>query len=107
MMTLLPTGEQLRDKGVAQVTANANLDDGGVWNRQARTLILELSANGVEFTAEVIRSKIGDPPRKNCMGALFLWGIRQGHILHVRDVKPIRASSHASKIGVYRRVVRL
>lgn len=92
-------GEMLRDEGTAAVREAQDRDDLGEWNEAASKVLVRLALSGRPFTAEDLREFVGDPPRANAMGALFL---KHRKVLQlVGWVKPLRPSGHASMIRQY------
>jgi len=97
----MATGLELRDAGVAQVERNTP----EWWKAEAARAIATLAAAGRDFTAEDVRAVAGDPPsHPNAMGAAFLRAASEGAIIKVGYRSPVRKSSHASVIAVWRGV---
>jgi hypothetical protein len=95
----LTMGQVLRDVGTESVSANTPPD----WRGACDRAILLLAAQGKTFTAEDVRLVVGDPPNHpNAMGARFLAAARSGLIEKLGYGKPVRASSHASVIAIWR-----
>ncbi len=69
----------LRDKGVAQVEANANPD----WKAEVGEVIRQLALTGREFTSDDVWEKMQGKsvtPEPKAMGAAFLRASRRGLI---------------------------
>jgi hypothetical protein len=93
-----PTGEQLRDNGMAAVES-ATPDD---WKDRADSVIRACAASGRDFTAEDVRTWAGDPPRPNAIGARFMAALKSRIIERTGWVRAKRAEAHARAIPVYR-----
>lgn len=95
------TGKELRDAGITSVEKNTPQ----WWKDACDRAIHTLAARGVEFTAEEVRSIVGDPPNHpNAMGARFISARRQGVITLVGYKTSIRASRHANVLKIWRGV---
>jgi hypothetical protein len=91
------TGEDLKEKGMAKVTASTSPD----WKAQTEDAIFHLSLKGIPFTAEDVRSRISEPPHPNSLGAMFSKAVRAKTIHRISYIKAKRPSAHARIIAVY------
>jgi hypothetical protein len=98
MSQLSLTGIELRDAGVSSVTEHTP----GEWRSAADQAIVALANKREPFTADDVRELVGDPPNHpNAMGARFLDAVRAGIIRQVGRSLPVRASRHASSVGLW------
>lgn len=95
-MDELAEGRQLRDEGMAAVSANpAN----AMWRGQAEDALRVLASAGRPFTAADVVRLAGLPPSHNAVGALFNAAKRAGRIKHTgRWVRSPRKASHAREL---------
>lgn len=90
---------ELRDAGVEVVDAAVS----EAWKRDADLAIDELAKSGNSFTAEDLRSMVGDPPNHpNAMGARFLKAAKRGLIIRVGYRQSQRESLHLHPIAVWK-----
>lgn len=89
-------GRQLRDEGVAAVSANpAN----ALWRVNAEDALTYLIATGRPFTAADVIERAGMPPTPNAVGALFIGAKKSGRIKTTGQWrKSPRAVSHAREL---------
>lgn len=93
------TGKDLRDEGVVSVDGHTP----EAWRDSAQLLIAQLASTGQPFTAEDIRSAVGDPPNHhNAMGAQIIGAAKAGLIEKIGYTQPTRRSRHASVMAVWR-----
>lgn len=100
-MSIQPTltGDDLRDAGTSQVSANTPSD----WKAECDRAIQFLASSARTFTAEDVRAIAGDPPNHpNAMGARFLAAAKANLIERVGYQKPVRATRHANPLAVWR-----
>jgi len=95
-----PTATQLRDEGIASVTAREQ-----TWLEAAHALIARYPTN--EANAEELRDfvdeRIGGPAHHNAYGGLFIGAVRKGLLTNLEVyVRSTRPASHGRKIPVYR-----
>lgn len=89
----LDRGRQLRDQGIATVSANPANDD---WRNRADVEMRRLVTRGEPFTAADLIDRTGMPPSPNAVGAVFHTAKRAGLIKGTgRWVKSRRPASHA------------
>lgn len=74
------TGEQLRDSGIALVTANNK-----EWMVEARQLLNVVVWKGQQVTGEEIKKRmllvgLQQPKSKNCWGALIKWAVNHRYL---------------------------
>ncbi len=93
----LPSGQELRDNGIALVDGAEPL----AWKAKADAAIATLAASGLEFTAEDVRAIAGDPSRPNAMGAAFNRAAKTGTITYVRHAPSSRPTLHRCAIRVW------
>ena len=67
------------------------------------SLIMTITANGEEVTAEDVREWIGDPPSPNAFGAVFMAACRSGLIVKTGYRQSKRKERRAGLVGVYKR----
>jgi hypothetical protein len=91
------TGEDLRDEGIERVTANTPSE----WVDHCDAVIATMARSGREFTAEDLRSWVGEPPHPNAWGGRFIAAIKRGWIHCVGYRKAKRAKAHARVVAVY------
>ena len=73
------------------------------WQEAARFAVYRFGFRDVEFTAEDIREKAGDPPSSpNALGALLHGLEAEGKIRVVGHRRSARPSSHGRRILVWR-----
>jgi len=95
-------GAQLRDDGIARVTAKS-----GEWMSKAQECAARfLSTLSGSLTSDeirdAVREKIGEPHHGNAWGALTRWLILKGYLLRTgRLALSSRASNHAHANPVY------
>ena len=97
----LMQGRKLRDAGMTSVNAN----ESELWKQAADDVILELADSGKQFTADDVRSRVGDPPHHhNAMGARFGTWAKRGRIRIVGFTHMARPNAHARRTPLYRGV---
>ena len=95
-----PTGEELRDEGVARADRATDSE----WRDAADAMITTLARGGHEFSAEEIRQWVGDPSNPNAWGGRFLAAIKRGIIRRIGYRQAKRPEAHARVIAVYQGV---
>lgn len=103
LLSWRPSGDALRDAGIALVTENA-----GTWMDRARAVATETLSKipGQSISGDQIRNavegQIGPPHHYNAWGALARWLLLRGFLLPTnRSVKSERASNHSHANPVY------
>lgn len=97
----MSTGAELRDAGVARVLEHTEER----WKAEANRVIDEWAAAGYAFTAEHLRTHVGDPPgHQNAMGAIFRAAVARKRIRPIAFTTAKRPTSHAGVLRVYRGV---
>lgn len=88
--------ELARDHG-AEGTLSASEE----WFARAWGALAYFADIGIEFTADDVRRRAGDPPTDNAIGALFLNASRQRIIRPVGRRRSTRLKRHAASLTVY------
>ena len=95
-------GQDLRDRALEQVLANAETD----WVTKAKTVVQHLAASGREFTPDDIWTAGLERPREaRALGPVMMWAVR------TKVIEPTGAwrnstqkSQHATPVRVWRGV---
>lgn len=78
-------------------------DATGEWTARARDLMERMARNGFEFTSDMLRGMLGDPPGTgNILGALLSQEVRAGRLEVVGRRKSTRPGRHRARLNVYR-----
>ena len=85
-----------RDLGAEQAIDNAR-----EWAERADRTIAYLASTGLEFTADDIRRRCGEPDSPNALGAVFLNAQRQGRISLAGYRRSSKVSRHAARVGIW------
>lgn len=95
----LALGVEARDKGVARVTSNTP----DWWKDAADGAITYFAQTHLPFTADDVRSLVGDPPNHpSALSARFAAAAKSGLIVEVGSAKSTRAEGHARRLLVWR-----
>jgi hypothetical protein len=89
--------EAVRDVGV-----QAALNFDSEWRDAAQEALAELAASGLEFTADDLRDRVGEPMSPNALGAAIRAASAADLIRHVGYRRSRRISRHAGVIGVWK-----
>lgn len=90
-------GEQLSLPGMTEAVAA----DDSVWVDDALAALEALAAEGIEFTADALRKRVGVPVERNRIGALFLVAQARGEIVPVGVTRSSSRARHAGKLLVW------
>lgn len=94
------TAAELRDEGMARADEAEHEE----WKVRADAAISDL-APGCRFTADDIRTVVGDPSRPKAMGSRLMYAARRGLIVDTGTVRHSeRPVAHARKLTVWERV---
>jgi hypothetical protein len=94
----MTSGQTLKAQGIARVMANPTTPP---WQSAARAAIMDLALAGQQFTAEDVRSRVGDPPTPNIMGAMLNVAARKGIIRRAGIDAARRSSAHARMVSTW------
>jgi hypothetical protein len=96
-----PTGEILRDKGIARAVKHADKVNDG-WQKKALDYLYLYIVSHDRFSGEMVRQEakgiVPEPPSLRAWGAILLQGSRRGWIrqvgfVHVQNEKAHRANA--------------
>lgn len=73
-----------------------------IWNEKALEELRRLARSGLEFSAEDIRDRVGDPDSSGSLGGLFQRARHAGLIEFVGYRRARRIQRHAGVIGIWR-----
>lgn len=99
----LPTGERLKEEGIATVSQNNEH-----WKQQASLVLARLMNERLEVTTDdlrtaVDRAGIGQPAHPNCWGAVFSSAARRGEIERIGYRTSHLPSAHARVVAVWQK----
>lgn len=94
-----PTGDDLREAGQKQALDNPMAKE---YARDAEWEIEHLTRNFGAVTADDVTARIGPPPNRYVLGAVFSKMVKQGVVEPVGYVKSTRRSSHGRRVTSYR-----
>lgn len=93
-----PTGDDLRDEGMASVDKHT----GQAWRDACDAEIRRLAATGKWFTANDVRDVVGYPPHHpNAMGSRFMAAVKAGIIEHGGYIKSPRKEARSRALKSY------
>lgn len=91
----LAAGRAARDAGAALAGAGAPASLVAAWRDKAGKALDELIRSGMEFSADDVVERAGEPPVPNMLGGLFLAASTAGRIHAVGLVSSARPKAHA------------
>lgn len=104
-ISLLLSGEQLRDEGIARAEDNAD-SKSPAWSERAYAMLLQFIKHGREFRNEEFvewaeAKGLSKPPTSKAYAAIVLRAKRQGQIVAERIDKATKPTSHSGYCTVW------
>ena len=91
-----------RTRMKAGVSAVWNAHQRSRWSRLATAAMDSLAFEGMPFTSDDLRERVGDPPTPNLLGAVFSRAAKEGAIARTSEIKTSsRPSAHARRLPVW------